>query len=399
MTSRARLLLFPLLAALAPLAACSTGQQHYILDHWVMPSAYHPPLAPAAKVGSPYRVLAGDLHCHVRPPDAAWHVTRDLGDTITLARKEKLDFVVLTPHVWSRFFGEQELRDRAVAASRELRGAIAASNATDVMLIPGFEYTDGAYGHAGMAFADVEQVLGEVPLADAQADAGRFVERWVKDGGLYWVNHPLVLPIRSIIPSARANLSWRPMTGTGPFPADIAAIDRLAFGFEVFNLSVTEMRDRVLLDDTEHTLVDSLHRLDAEIVARGRRMTPIGGSDSHSHHLRATTYVLATAKTEDAVRDALAAGRVCVRSPEACSFEARLPGGEWVSVGESLAATDAVEVRAHGEGITVVLDQEVVARPASDASARVATKIDACHVVRARVGQGFSAPVYVGCSF
>lgn len=49
-------------------------------------------------------VLAGDLHWRVTPPDDPTDVTRGLERTIELARREKLDFVVFTPHVGARFY-------------------------------------------------------------------------------------------------------------------------------------------------------------------------------------------------------------------------------------------------------------------------------------------------------
>ena len=51
----------------------------------------------------------------------------------------------------------------------------------------------------------------------------------------------------------------------------------------------------------------------------GRRLIPVGGSDSHTHHLRATTFLLSRGRGEAEIRDALVSGRVCVRGPEACS--------------------------------------------------------------------------------
>lgn len=73
----------------------------------------------------PYQVLAGDLHTHVLPPDPAWHVSRGFDETATLAEREDLDFVVLTPHVPSRFFVDADDRAWVRAAQAELRARIA----------------------------------------------------------------------------------------------------------------------------------------------------------------------------------------------------------------------------------------------------------------------------------
>lgn len=131
-------------------------------------------------------------------------------------------------------------------------------------------------------------------------------------------------------------------------------------------------------------------------------MAPVGGSDSHGHHLRATTFVLARGRTKDDIREAVIAGRTCVRDPGACSFEVRVEGGPWSVVGSALAAAPWVEARARGgsddgRSIEIFLDGERVASPSSDEIVRIALPRGRCSVVRARVEQGFSAPVYVGC--
>lgn len=262
------------------------------------------------------------------------------------------------------------------------------------------EYTDNRYGHVGASFGDLEQVLREVPVSVAAREPERFFERFVAHGGLLVINHPLVTSLDSIFSIARADLSWRPFTARGPFPAEIRAVHRLAQGFEVYNLTATHLRDRYLLGDTEHTLVATLARLDEEIVTQGRRMTPVGGSDSHSHYLRATTFVLSEGRSEAAIRDALLAGRVCVRSPEACSLEVR-PVAErsaWVSVGGDVRG-EAIEARVRGEDTEILVNGERAARPASGAAVRIPLPSGKCSVIRARAGEGYSAPIYANCGF
>lgn len=278
------------------------------------------------------------------------------------------------------------------------------------MVIPGFEYTDHQLGHAGVAFADLERVLESVSVQDAQKDPGLFFERWVERGGLLVVNHPLVTALPAGPSIARADLSWRPLTapaagGVG-LRGDIDAIDRLAGGFEVYNLTATHLRDRYLQGDTDRTLLASLLRLDQEIPLRNRRMTPIGGTDSHSYHLRPTTYVLAETRSIEGVRAAVTAGRTCVRAPEACSLEARVPdqgitpnraSAWWSSLGSNLVTAGEVELRAFGKDIELYRDGVVVASPASGQAVRVSVPAGKCSVLRARVGMGFSAPIYANC--
>ncbi len=385
------------LVASAIVGGLSCSQSSFV--DTVVSSAYHPGKnagAFGAGTATPYLLLAGDMHCHVSPPDHPSDVTRGLPDTVKLARKEGLDFVVLTPHVWSRFFADAELRQAVSEGQAFLRAAIA-KESSDVLLLPGFEYTDHGYGHVGMSFANVDDVLDAVPLDVAKAHPEKFMETWVSKGGVLVVNHPMVTPIDSVFAMARADLSWRPFTAKGPFPAEIDAVNRLAQGFEAFNLSAAHLRDRWLLHDGTITLRTTLSRLDHEIIAQGRRMTPVGGSDSHGMHLRATTFVLAKTRTAEGVREAIVAGRTCVRDPAACSLIARA-GGKEVAVGGALSDVSSIEVSARGDEIVVFLDASMVATPKSGTFVSVAVP-KTCSVLRARVDEGYSAPIYVNCPF
>jgi hypothetical protein len=386
---------------LAALTGCSI--EHAAIDA-AMATAYRPPpfAEPPPSQRGRYELLAGDLHTHVMPPDHPAHVSRTLAQTAELAESEHLDFVVLTPHVHARFFQDATLRAQTAARHAELRRAIASLPRGGPLFVAGMEYTDGAYGHAGVAFADLDAVLAEVSLDVAVAHPERFFESWIAHGGLVVVNHPLVTPIAGASFSiAREDLSWRPLQGGGPFPPEIAAIDRLAQGFEIYNLTATELRDPYLLGKREYTLRQTIRRLDDEILRRRRRLTPVGGSDSHSHHLRATTFVLSEGRSERAIRDAIANGRTCVRSQSACSIEARsaAANGEWTGVGGTIARAEAVLVRAEGDAIQIVRNGAVVARPRSGEVVRVGVEAGRCSVLRAQVDEGFSAPIYVNCDF
>jgi hypothetical protein len=386
--------------------ACSTRT----LSESMMGSSFRPNVAGVAGAAltthaSRFQLLAGDLHCHVSPPDGDSDVTRGFDETAELAKEEGLDFVALTPHVASRFFSSEGARAKVRAGQHTLRDEIAAydaapdaKNAKKILFTPGFEYTDYKYGHVGVAFADLDAVLDALPTAEAKDHPERFFERWVESGGTLVANHPLVTPIpTSIFAIARADLSFRPWTSKQPSPPEMLAVARLAQGFEAYNVPASHLRDRLLLGDSEKTLHDTLLRLDREIVAQGRRMTPVGGSDSHGHNLRATTFVLAEARTVKGVRDAVVAGRVCIRAADACTLEARLPEGEWITVGDALPKTSAIEVRAHGDGIDVIVNGAVVATPRSDEVVKVTVQSGVCSVLRARVGEGYSAPIYIGC--
>ena len=383
------------LAALVGLFALSSCSRRTIGESLV--SSSHAPAPPAALPGDKRVVLVGDLHCHVSPPDGDADVTRGFAETVELAKREKLDFVVFTPHVPSRFFLSAPGRASVAKGQADLRATIAAGPTDGVMFVPGFEYTDHLFGHVGVSFAELDAVLAELPIEEANAHPERFFERWVARGGVLIVNHPLVTPLESLVKMARYDLSWRPWTSTQAFPPEIVAIDRLAQGYEAYNVSVSELRDRFLLGDSERSIRGVVGHLDGEIVARGKPLFPAGGSDSHGHTLRATTFVLATERSPSALHDALLEGRTCVRSPQACTFEARADGGAWQPIGSAFHDVDAVEVRARGSSIDVFVNGALVGKPESSAALKVAATRGVCSVVRVRVDDGFSAPIYVNC--
>lgn len=397
-----------MLVATVPLllAGCS---QHTLVDA-AMASAYRPPAGP--KKHGDYLLLAGDLHCHVLPPDPPGHVDRELDETVALAKEEGLDFVLLTPHVRARFFADPERRARFVASQRELAADLAKQNLGELLVMRGIEYTDFDNGHLTMGFADPEAVLDAVPLETARAHPEAFVEAWLAQGGVVAINHPVLTPLPNFpLRAARGDLSWRPFEKRGPFPPEIEVATRRAQGIEVFNLAVTHMRDGLLLGDSERSLRHASYLLARRARLDGRRITAVGGTDSHTHHLRAATWVLASARTPAAIRDAIVAGRTCVRSPEACSFEARevgggreareaheVGGGAWQSAGASLHSA-RIELRATAAEATLLQDGVVTARLEKGQIARVEVDPARCTVFYARVGEGVSSPIYAGCPF
>ena len=377
------------LAALG-LVACGRPATHYAVDS-AMTSAYR--ADPGARYdvgeGRRYQLLAGDMHCHVSPPDHPSEASRSPEETVRLAAEEGLDFVVLTPHVRARFFQDAGERDGVVRALARLRDAIDEAAERDgqgrTTFAYGFEYTDHSYGHLGVAFANLESVFAAVPAAMLRREPARFFEEYAARGGLLIINHPLVLPLDSFISIARANLSWRPFVAGdhGTFPAEIMAATRLAHGIEAYNLTVTHLRDRYLLGDTDRTLLETLRLMDHQILLQGRRMIPTGGTDSHSDHLRSVLFVLSEGRTQAAIRDAIAAGRVCIRAPEACSLEVRPAGGEgaWAGVGESLQGVHTVEARADGGPIQILVNGKVAEEPEPRQTVRIPVEEGRCSVI------------------
>ena len=374
-------------------AACSSNG----LIDFAVAGAVRPATHAGLRVGG-REVLAGDLHCHILPPDAGYHVTRELPETLDLAKAEHLDFVVLTPHMPARFYADAEARAWTVASEARLRSSVAAL-APALVVVPGMEYTDYGYGHVGVAFANLDEVLAEVSIDAAVARPELFFERWVAHGGLVTINHPVLRPLAvAPVRELHADLSWRGFSPAG-LPAEVAWITTHAQSIETYNVAVSQLRDRLFLGDEDHSLREAAHLLDDTIRTQARRIAPVGGTDSHGHWLRASTFVLAEARTEAAIRDAIVQGRTCIRGPEACTLEARSPGGPWRGVGDALGPTDVIEARASMGAVTVLVSGAAPRSADAGEVVRVEVPRDRCVLVRAIVGESWSAPIYVNCSF
>ena len=332
-----------------------------------------------------WQLLAGDMHCHAFPWDGRPHAARDLDATVDIARAEGIDFVVVVPHLWWTHWGAPWMVDYYRARYGEVRAALAARSSPALLLIPGIEYTDDFGGHAGL---DAYQRSG-VP--------SDFFRAYAASGGLVTLHHPLLTPVVTRLPQP-GDISWRPFTAPGRAvdPA-ITTLDGLATQVEVFNLGVSELRDRFALGDPDATLQRTFARLDREVARRRRRLTAVGGTDSHSSHLRASMFVLAERRDAGSVREALVAGRACVRSAAGCTFEVSADGRAFGPPGTALEGVDAVWVRAQGGRVEVLRDGVVEARLRGGVAAQVAVPRGRCAVLRARVDAGWSGAAYANC--
>ncbi len=346
-------------------------------------------------------IIAGDLHCHVLPPDAPYHVSRELPEVLSLAKDESLDFVVLTPHVPARFFMDDELRGWVLRTQQDLRARIARL-APSLVVIPGFEYTDPRYGHLGLAFADPSEVLQGLSAEDASATPERFFELWVARGGIVTINHPVNRPLpASPFHELASDLSWRGFAG-GPVPPEIAWVSSHAQTLETFNTTVTELRDLFVVGEEDRSLREAAHLADHVARTQRRRFAAVGGSDSHGHWLRATTFVLANERSAQGIRDALVAARTCVRAPEACTLEVRPAGGTWAGVGDAITTlspepTTRFEGRATGDDVTFLVNGAIAGTATSGTVATFPVPNGRCAIVRAIVGRSWSSGIYVNC--
>jgi hypothetical protein len=362
------------------LTGCAKSQ---ILD-FTMSSAPH--VARVDRRIGPYQLLAGDMHCHVLPPDAPYHVSRTLPETQALAEREGLDFVVLTPHVPARFFTSIDYRDWVRRSQAELRERIAALPASNVLLVPGMEYTDPFYGHIGLSFADPNPILDAISINDLLAHPDRFFEAWHSAGGLATINHPFLSPIpKSPLIELRSDLSWR-----GDNPDAGPELDWLAHhadAVETWNLSVGHTRDRWFFGDPDWELRQAAHFADDRARSQNRTVAHVGGSDSHGGWLRPTTFVLAQERTLPSIRAAIVAGRTCVRAPDACTLQVN---GAYI--GDSIASGPSHIVHARVEGPSATYFVNGTAT--TDGEIRVTGE---CTLIRAAVGDSVSSPIYVDC--
>src|SRR5262249_40568414 len=133
-----------------------------------------------------------------------------------------------------------------------------------------------------------------------------------------------------------------------------------------------------------------------------RRISAVGGSDSHGFWLRPTTWVLATERSRAGIRDAVVAGRTCVRGPEACSLEVRGADGAFHVAGAAVTSKAFfVEARASGGATSYYVNGAVAATGDSGALVRVPVP-GRCALLRVVVGAergSWSGPVYVDCPF
>jgi hypothetical protein len=382
--------------AVAVFATTSLGcTKNQLLD--IAMSGVSRPTAPHGMHVGDRLVLAGDMHCHVMPPDSAHHVSRELPETLALAKSEGLDFVVLTPHVPARFYMDDEMRGWVLETQAELRARIARLK-PELVVIPGFEYTDFRHGHVGMSFAEPREVLDGLTSEEARNDPERFFAMWAERGGIITINHPMNRPLpKAAFRELGADMSWRAFRGVTVAP-EIAWITTHATAIETFNSMVAGLRDQFILNDEERSLREASHIADDLVRTQHRRIASVGGSDSHGDWLRATTFVLAKDRSVEAIRKGIAGAHTCVRGPEACTLELRNDGGAWLGVGDAITTTSATfEARASGDDVTFVVNGAPVATAGDGIVTKLEVPTDRCSIVRAIVGRSWSSGIYVNC--
>jgi hypothetical protein len=320
------------------------------------------------------RWIPGDLHLHVAPLDAREGVTWSPAEIAPVARREGLEFVILTPHLWSGTWRDPARRARWQRSWEAMAQAARARD--EVTLIPGVEYGIRGVGHFGVSGVEPRDLAGGDFLAAASA-AGAFVV----------VNHPFAVPTKIPgIPASERDLSFRPWShGSGRAPAALG-------GVEVWNvpLGLANLLSRPGGQTGE---ARAFAAADALARAERRPVTVVGGTDSHRPFVQPTTWVLARDAREPTVLAALRAGATCVGGPEAGTLEARGdadPPDRWARVGEGVRAAARVELRWLGRGRLFV---DGIDRGLHDGAYRH-TGVTGVHTYRIEVGDSRCGFVY-----
>src|SRR5688572_7955028 len=142
------------------LTGCSAPPPAQATPAKAQPDAPTPTTPPTAS-GPALHWYAGDLHMHVTPPDGADDVQMSVSDIAVAARDAKLDFVVLTPHLWPSRWGASYRKtwSKLASDSRAERG---------LTLIPGIEWSTRG-GHFTVTGVDLEKLAGNDVLSAAHA--------------------------------------------------------------------------------------------------------------------------------------------------------------------------------------------------------------------------------------
>jgi hypothetical protein len=314
----------------------------------------------------------------VSPPDAEGHSALTVATAIAKARALGLDFLVLAPHDADRSFpakdgaGKATVTGQTLAArlAEEVLGAPAPVGADGapgpaprpLLVVPGWEYTRESPGHMTLAFfrmADVTRLEGDEKCTAV-----------VKGGGLAVVNHPFFRPVRmapaleKILGGAKienaADRSWKPFQPGG-------AKDPLRWNaIEVWHersvlVEKLHAAQAAQFPDTQMAKA-SLAVWDRSVVEQRRRIVAVGGSDCHGRLPYAIvpmkmTGAGVTAFTEDALREALVAGRATFGKDgglDAAAFAATSDvGGESALVGGALRAKAEVRLTWSGKAVLV----------------------------------------------
>lgn len=354
------------------------------------------------------RLFAGDMNFHYAPPDDVSEVRRDQKQTMELLDKSDLDFVIVTPKLKARFWENPGEMERAYRDWQITSQAFTAMGDNHPLLILGAEYTDDQWGSASLISSDFAGSLGELAKLsrDQLKSLPNLLFEYVKlQRGLVILDTPLATPLKTPFDSpqkyARSDRSWRPLTRKGlkpqDLPKDIQWLDANYNGMEAYSVPVSIWRDKYVLDDELASTRAVLSLIDRKSLELNRRLLSTAGTDSRGRLVRATIFVAAQDRSKERILEGLRAGRVCLRSPTACTARMYSDGGAGlaVHVGGSVSGAKTVEFAWPGEG-QLYRNGELV-DTFTDRTTSQPARPGACDIYRVHVDNGFSGPFYVNC--
>jgi hypothetical protein len=383
------------------LTACPSFSSYFALR-----AAYNPPppnkVQPVTPPGSPaLKLYAGD--CNFRLPEGDFRLSPDIRKIVERVRRSDLDFVFFTPTLSARFFEKEGGIEQAIHDWKDVRQFLDTIPDPKPLFLPGAEYVDKNNGTVSLLFLDLPTLFTELKARDFKGSPPLFFYTAKAFGALLAIDTPLATPLSVPYDShqekyATTDRSWHPYTEKGRtldyFPPEIKAAHELSYGLEAYSLPVAIWRDQYGIGDPLTSVLEVLKVMDKQILERHRRMVPVAGSDTHGRILHPMMYIAAPTRTQQALREGMLRGRVCIRSPEPCGMRVyadddAIPQG----VGAALRAHQRLEFDWKGEGELVKNGESA---GTFDGHATMAADPQ-CSVYRLVLDGGYSAPVYVNC--
>jgi hypothetical protein len=353
------------------------------------------------------RLFAGDMNFHYAPPDDVSEVRRDQKASMELLDKSDLDFVIVTPKLKARFWENPGEMERAYREWQVASQTFNAMGEGHPLLILGAEYFDEQWGSASLIAPEFASILGELQkLSRDQLKTlpGLLFEYVKLQRGLTILNTPLATPLKVPLDSplryARTDRSWRGFNKgikLADMPKDIQWLHANYNGMEAYSVPVSIWRDKYVLDDPLASVKKVLEMVDKNSLQLNRRLLATAGTDSRGRLVRSTLFVAAQDRSKEKILEGLRAGRICLRSPTACTVRMYINGGTGVAmhVGGSVSGARTVEFSWPGEG-QLYRNGELV-DTFVDRTRTLPAQLGVCEIYRVHVDEGYSGAFYVNC--
>ena len=299
----------------------------YLLSYWY--ARYHglldpnavPVVAPSTAARAWYR---GDLHVHTKHSGDGFDTVEQ---TLAMARRQKLDFIVLSDHDTL-----EQGKDPAARSTPGLEVAI------------GYEWTFKT--HLGLIGATrVQSRPNEGPPAQWGADTQRVVDDAIAQGAAVVMNHPAYTQFPWVFDTQRAHAVeiWNSHFTLGDIGLKPISPKKIDERMRELGLTGDPPAAIARASRTPRFANDQAIAYWEELLGRGQRLAAVGGSDRHQIWLPGypTTWVLAPSAKQADVIAAIRAGRTVVSEG---------PGGPFVSL-EADADGDGQFERTLGDAV------------------------------------------------